>query len=136
MKLHNITDHEPSLVPEVEGREWKLVFADEFDGTELDRTKWDFRLSMMGKEHPAWVGEEGVHLDGKGNVIFTLIAGEDGRPVSTQLQTGYNFMDTPVKKTVFLKDHLQWNIGKLKKNLFTQQYGYFECRCRLQRRPG
>ena len=97
-----------------------MVWNDEFDGTELDRTKWDYRLSMMGKRHPAWT-DNGVHLDGKSNAVFTVNK-EDGRPVSSQLQTGYNFMDEPVTKTMFGKDHLQWNIGKLKENLFTHTF--------------
>ena len=124
-----VKGHEDSLLPE---GDWSLVWNDEFDGTELDRTKWDFRLAMMGKRHPAW-SDKAVHLDGKGNVVFDILL-EDGHPVSSQLQTGYNFMDEPVQQTKFGVDHLQWPIGKLRKNLFTHTYGYYECRCRLQQR--
>jgi len=130
MHEFEVEGHEPSLLPE--GR-WKLAWSDEFDGSELDRAKWDFRLSMMGKRHPAWT-DRGVHLDGNGNVVFDLLE-EDGRPVSSQLQTGYNFMDEPVTETKFGKDALQWNIGKLHENLHTHKYGYYECRCRLQQNP-
>ena len=108
MKQFDVTGHEPSLLPE--GAKWKLVWSDEFDGTTLDRTKWDYRLSMMQKVHPAWT-DKGVYLDGKSNAVFTLLE-EDGRPVSSQLQTGYNFMDEPVKQTKFGGDHLQWPIGE------------------------
>ncbi len=131
MKKFEVANHQPSFLPE---GEWELVWADEFDGTEIDNTKWDYRTSMMGKKHPAWV-EEGVHLDGKSNAVFTLIERE-GRPVSAQLQTGYNFMDEPVVATKFGSDHLQWNIGKLKESKFLHSYGYYECRCRLQQKPG
>lgn len=130
MQNIKVEGHEDSLLPE---GSWKLVWSDEFDGTELDRTKWDFRLSMMGKRHLAWT-DKAVHLDGNGNVVFDIID-EEGHPVSSQLQTGYNFMDEPVQETTFGHDHLQWPIGKLKKNLFTHLYGYYECRCRLQQRP-
>jgi beta-glucanase (GH16 family) len=130
MQEFTLKDHEPSLLPD---GNWKLVWNDEFDGTELDRTKWDYRLSMMGKRHPAWT-DKGVHLDGKSNAVFTVLE-EDGRPVSSQLQTGYNFMDEPVIETTFGNDHLQWNIGKLKEQLFTHTYGYYECRCKLQQMP-
>jgi len=130
MKQFDIVNHEPSFLPE---GEWKLVWSDEFDGTELDTSKWDYRLSMMGKRHPAWV-DRGVHLDGESNAVFTLIE-EDGRPVSAQLQTGYNFMDEPVVRTKFGNDDLQWNIGKLHENKYTHAYGYYECRCRLQQKP-
>ena len=132
MQIFEVKGHEPSLLPD--GKHWRSIFSDEFDGVELDCTKWDYRLSMMGKRHPAWI-DEGVHLDGKSNAVFTLML-RDGMPVSAQLQTGYNFMDEPVQATKFGNDHLQWNIGKLKKSLFTHTYGYYECRCRLQQKEG
>ena len=28
----------------VKGRRWKLVWSDEFDGAQIDATKWDFEL--------------------------------------------------------------------------------------------
>ena len=130
MKNFDVAGHEPSILPD---GEWKLVWSDEFDGTELDRSKWDFRVAMMGLRHPAWV-DRAVHLDGASNVVFD-IAADEGRPVSAQLQTGYNFMDEPVTKTKFGKAALQWPIGKLRKSLYTHKYGYYECRCRLQQHP-
>ena len=131
MAIYEVKGHEPSILPE---GNWKLSWADEFDGTELDRTKWDYRMSMMGQPWPAWT-DKGVHLDGKGNVVFTMLE-EDGKIVSSQLQTGYNFMDEPVVQTKFGVSDLQWPIGKLKKSMFTHSYGYFECRCRLQQEEG
>lgn len=131
MKKFEVKNHEPSFLPD---GDWELAWADEFDGTELDSTKWDYRTSMMGREHPAWV-KDGVTLDGKSNAVFTLMM-KDGKPVSSQLQTGYNFMDEPVVETKFGADHLQWNIGKLHENKFTHGYGYYECRCRLQQKTG
>ncbi|HQD38973.1 MAG TPA: hypothetical protein PLC26_00395 [Bacillota bacterium] len=44
MKVFEVPGHEPSLVPK--DFDWKLVWHDEFDGTELDRSKWDFRLKI------------------------------------------------------------------------------------------
>ena len=133
MQQFEVNNHEPSLLPD--GKQFKLVWQDEFDGTELDTSKWDYRMSMMGKMHPAWT-DRGVHLDGNSNAVFTLMTDENGNPVSSQLQTGYNFMDEPVQKTKFLKSHLQWTIGKLHQNKFTHTYGYYECRCRLQQKLG
>ncbi len=132
MQTYEIKDHAPSLLPD--GKTFKLIWQDEFDGTELDTSKWDYRLSMMGKNHPAWT-DKGVYLDGKGNCVFTVLS-ENGKPVSSQLQTGYNFMDEPIETTKFGDDHLQWNIGKLKENKFTHSFGYYECRCKLQKKPG
>ena len=58
MKKFEVKDHEPSFLPE---GEWKLVWADEFDGTELDRTKWDFRLNFWGKPFDAYT-DQGIVL--------------------------------------------------------------------------
>lgn len=131
MKKFLVDGHEPSLLPD---GEWTLVFQDEFDGEVLDEKKWDYRTTMMGREHPSWT-RNGVHLDGKGNAVFTCLE-EDGRIVSSQLQTGYNFMDQPVVRTKFGRDDLQWNVGKLHESKFLKAFGYFECRCRLQQRDG
>ena len=132
MKEFAVKDHEASWLPE---GDWEMVFADEFDGTELDRSTWDYRMSMMGTPWPAWT-DKGVHLDGKGHCVFTLMMDENGNPVSSQLQTGYNFMDQPVEKTTFGNDHLQWQIGKLKESMYLHGPGYYECRCRLQQKLG
>ena len=92
-------------------------------------------MSMMGKWWPAWT-DKGVTLDGNSNCVFTLIE-EDGKPVSSQLQTGYNFMDQPTEKEAGFGDGgMRWNIGRLKKSMFTHKYGYYECRCRLQQEAG
>ena len=131
MKMFEYEGHAPSILPD---GDWTLVWNDEFDGTELDRTKWDYRTSMMGLRWLSWT-EQGVHLDGESNAVFTLML-EDGRPVCSQLQTGHNYMDEPLQKTVFGHDHLQWNIGKLHKNKFVHAHGYYECRCRLQQKDG
>lgn len=131
MKFYKVQDHEPSILPD---GEWEMTWSDEFDGTELDRSKWDYRMTMMQQEHPAWT-DEGVELDGNSNAVFKIME-KDGRPVSSQLQTGYNYMDQPLEKTTFGNEHLQWRIGKLHEHKFTQKYGYFECRCRLQQMLG
>lgn len=131
MQKFIVEGHEPSMVPD---GEWELTWSDEFDGTELDMTKWDYRTSMMGVRWPAWE-RDGVYLDGKSNAVFTLFE-KDGRLVSSQLQTGYNFMDEPVEKTEFGTDAIQWNIGKLHENKFLHGPGYYECRCRLQQKEG
>lgn len=133
MNTYEVKDHVPSILPE--GKKFELVWADEFDGTELDSSKWDYRLSMMQKEHPAWT-DKGVHLDGHGNCVFTLMQDENGMPVSSQLQTGHNYMDQPLQTTKFGGDHLQWTVGKLHENKFTKKHGYIECRCRLQQKKG
>ena len=131
MQKFEVAEHAPSLLPD--GYDFELAWSDEFDGDAVDDTKWDYRLTMMGKRHTAWT-DKGVRVE-NGCAVFSIFE-EDGEVVSSQLQTGYNFMDQPVTETKFGRDHLQWPIGKLRENKFTHRYGYYECRCRLQQRDG
>ena len=94
MRKFEVEGHEPSYLPE---GEWKLVWADEFDGTELDRTKWDFRLNFWGKPFDAYT-DQGVVLDGKSHIELHRTE-KDGRYVSPQLQTGSNSFDIPKNDT-------------------------------------
>ncbi len=131
MKKYEVKDHAPSLLPD--GVDLELVWSDEFDGNALDTEKWDYRLTMMGKRHPAWT-DRGVKIE-NGCAVFSVFE-ENGEVVSSQLQTGYNFLDEPVKPTKFGNDCLQWPIGKLRECKYAWKYGYFECRCRLQQKKG
>ena len=132
MKEYKVENHESSFLPE--GKDWKLVWSDEFDGTELDLSKWDYRLSMMRKRHITW-GNEGVTLDGNSHAVFTVYE-KDGEICSSQLQTGYNYMDAEPTNDVFFDEGLVWPIGKLKEHKFLHRYGYYECRCKLQQKEG
>ena len=40
MNKYIVENHEPSYLPD---GDWDLVWADEFDGTELDTSKWCYR---------------------------------------------------------------------------------------------
>ena len=43
----------PSLLPS--DKKWKLVWNDEFDGTALDESKWNYRLNFWGYRSPAFI---------------------------------------------------------------------------------
>ena len=132
-----VEGHEPSLLPE--GKKFKLAWADEFDGTELDMTKWMYRLNFWGKRFPAYT-DKGVSLDGKGNAVFRPVKMEDGRICSAQLQTGSNSFDIPKyefeKETNACGDNNFWPLGYLPKPTFMHRYGYYEVRCSLQQTYG
>ncbi len=136
MKKYEVKGHEPSILPE---GEWELTWADEFDGTELDESKWMYRLNFWGKPFPAFC-DKGVSLDGKGNAVFTPVQMEDGRICSAQLQTGSNSFDVP--KPIYetdvnaCGDNNFWPLGKLPKPTFMHRYGYYEVRCKLQKTDG
>ena len=131
MKIFNVKDHEPSYLPD---GEWKLIWADEFDGTELDRTKWDFRLNFWGERFDAYT-DKGVVLDGKSHIELhrTEI---DGRYVSPQLQTGANSFDHLAKsrENPWGQDGI-WPLEPLKEPKFVHRYGYYECRCKFPEDP-
>lgn len=120
--------HAESLLPD--GKQWKLVWNDEFDGDTLDRDKWDFRLHLMQRRHSTFT-DEGAVLDGKSNLLLSLIE-KDGQYYSPHLQTGSNFLDRPGESYGKFK----WPIAEIKKPGFMHKYGYYEIRCKLQEQPG
>ena len=54
---------EDGLLPTVEGKSWKLVWHDEFDGQTLDESKWDV---PEGPRRDGWWSRKAISLDGKG----------------------------------------------------------------------
>lgn len=119
----------PSQLPA--GKQWKLVWSDEFDGTQLDRTKWDYRLHIMQTRYETWT-EDGASLDGKGHLLLKAYE-KDGKYYSSQLQTGSNYLDRPGEK---YSSRFTWPIAKMKPPKFMHKYGYYEARCMLPKQPG
>lgn len=131
MQKFEVKDHEPSFLPE---GEWKLVWADEFDGTELDRTKWDFRLNFWGKPFDAYT-DQGIILDGNSHIELHRTE-RNGNYVSPQLQTGSNSFDIPKggSENPWGENEI-WPLGVLEEPKFVHRYGYYECRCKFQKDP-
>lgn len=115
-----------------EGKQWKLVWNDEFEGTQLDRTKWDYRLHIMHTRHNTFTNEGAVVKDG---LLHLNRIEVDGQYYSPHLQTGYNYMDRPPVGSSYTKA-LTWPIAPFKKPLFEHKYGYYEARCKLQQHSG
>lgn len=116
-----------SLLPS--GKNWKLVWHDEFDGKEIDRTKWMCRESFWGYDMPALSHDwEGVEMTGETVKLHLVRKGDDF--TSPQLQTGSLTFDVPRDSSGF------WPFGKRKRPLFMKKYGYFEIRCRQPKCPG
>ena len=131
MRKFEVKDHEPSYLPD---GEWKLVWADEFGGTELDRTKWDFRLNYWGNPAEAYT-DKGVVLDGNSHIELHRTE-KNGYYVSPQLQTGVMSFDVPKVGTqnVWGKAEM-WKLGELEPPKFEHRYGFYECRCKLPKEP-
>ncbi len=125
----NVVDgHAPSLLPA--GKNWELVWNDEFDGVTLDRSKWDFRFHIMQQRHNTFT-DEGAVLDGKSNLLLNLIE-KDGQYYSPHLQTGSNYLDRPGEKY----GKFTWPVAQFAEQKFLHKYGYYEIRCKLQEQPG
>jgi len=113
-----------------EGKKWKLVWSDEFDGRELDKTKWDFRLHIMQTRHQTFTNDGVVVKDG---LLYLNLIEKDGQYYSPHLQTGRNFLDRPGDP---YSNGLTWPIADIEPPLFAHKYGYYEIRCQLQKQPG
>ena len=113
-----------------EGKKWKLVWNDEFEGTSLDTTKWGFRLHIMQTRHQTFT-TEGVEV--KGGLLYLNLIEKDGQYYSPHLQTGQNYLDRPGTP---YSNGLTWPIAEIKTPKFVHKYGYYEMKCQLQKQPG
>jgi hypothetical protein len=127
MQVFKYGDYHPSLLPD--GKLFKLIWNDEFDGPELDRTKWDFRLNFWGKRFQTFTDEEALRFDGNSNLELHLIKKGDDY-FAPLLQTGSLSYDIPKDTDGF------WPFGEMRPPKFAHKYGYYECRCKLQKQPG
>ena len=75
----------PSDLPK--GKNWKLVWSDEFNGTELDRSIWGFH--WLEKRKGGYWGEEAAYLDGKGNLVLKVYE-KEGKYYSAGIETRGN----------------------------------------------
>ena len=120
-------DEAPSLLPP--NKKWKLVWNDEFNGAEIDKTKWMCRESFWGQDFPAFAHNfEGVEMTGKTVRLHLLRKGDDF--CSPHLQTGSLTYDIPKDSKGF------WPFGKYRKPLFMHKYGYYEIRCKQPKNAG
>ena len=129
--VESVKGRAPSLLPE--GKRFKLVWNDEFDGAELDGSKWMYRTNFWGRSaHWFAKPEDGcvVLKDGRAHLKVRKLP--NGQFVSPQLQTGEIMWDVPNLE----KPDGFWYLGKRCKPKFAHKYGYYECRCRLQQLPG
>ena len=120
-------DEAPSLLPP--NKKWKLIWNDEFNGAEIDKTKWMCRESFWGQDFPAFAHNfEGVEMTGKTVRLHLLRKGDDF--CSPHLQTGSLTYDIPKDSKGF------WPFGKYRKPLFMHKYGYYEIRCKQPKNAG
>lgn len=100
------------FVPEPpQGRQWKLLWHDEFNGTLLDDSKWKVEGGTEAEPSPRregfWV-KEAMYLDGVGNLVMATYQ-KDGKIFDGAISTQ----------------------GK-----FEHSYGYYEARMKVSTQPG
>lgn len=89
-----------------EGKRWKLVWHDEFNGQTLDESKWTYRPD--GKRKGGWWSREAISLDGNGHLVIATFM-DDNKPTNGCVTTQ----------------------GK-----FEHAFGYYVARAKFQREPG
>ena len=94
------------LPPAPEGKTWKMVWHDEFDGDKLDETKW--QVPPDGKRRDGWWMRKAISLDGNGHLVLKTF------------KEGDKFIDGCVRPR-----------GK-----FEHAFGYYVARIQLQKQPG
>ncbi len=119
--------HAKSYLPR--GKEWRLVWQDEFDGNSLDESKWNYRLNFWGCRSVTFT-TEGVEVADSNLTIRMVRRGDDF--FSAHLQTGSLTFDNPrdPERKGF------WPFGKKDEAKFMHRYGYYEIRCKLPKKPG
>ena len=95
-----------TLPPALEGKTWKLVWHDEFDGTKLDESKWE--VPPDGERRDAYWMRKAISLDGKGHLVIST------------LKEGDKYIDGCVRT----------------KGKFEHAFGYYVARIQLQKQLG
>jgi beta-glucanase (GH16 family) len=94
----------------IDGQKYVLSFEDNFDGTELDTTKWERCPEEKRQDTIDYWDDDMSYLDGDGNLVIESCLDE--------------------KSGKFLSGGVRTH------GLFEQAYGYFEIRCKINTVPG
>ena len=107
--LTAVTVAEETTVPPKPG--WKLEWHDEFDGTELDLSKWKYR--QLGMRESSLISKDSVSLDGKGHLQLT-VKEQDGKLLNGMIGTQGKFITTYGRFEARIKfHHMQGQHGSL-----------------------
>ena len=93
---------------EINGKKYVLTFFDEFEGSKLDKKKWELCPEWQRQDVGGYWDDGMVSLR-DGNLVLTAAIREDGTPVSGAVRSR----------------------GK-----FSQNKGFFEAKCKLQKASG
>ena len=79
--------HGEFLPPAPEGETWELIWSDEFEGEQLDRSLWE---TPVGVRRKGFWAEEDSYLDGEGNLVLRTRE-TDGKYYSGAIRTRGGF---------------------------------------------
>lgn len=88
--------------------DWKLTFNDDFEGSEIDWTKWSYCPEEPRVNGACYWSNQEAFVDGEGHLILQ-VSERDGKYYAGAVRT----------------------LGK-----FEQKHGYFEIRCQLEKEEG
>jgi beta-glucanase (GH16 family) len=94
------------LPPAPSGRNWKLIWSDEFEGDRLDESKW--AVPPDGRRRDGWWKRKAISLDGKGHLEISTF------------KEGDQYVDGCVRT----------------KGRFEHAFGYYVARIALGQQPG
>lgn len=112
----NVTENEPEISSDTEAPETEsssetneampkatLLFEDNFDGDELDGTKWTRCPEYVRREHNVW-NDEMSFLDGNGHYVSKMVWDEENRRVVSggihtqgNFEHGYGYYEASIK---------------------------------------
>jgi beta-glucanase (GH16 family) len=102
------TEPEDQIPPAPDGKAWKLIWHDEFDGDRLDESKWEPRPD--GKRKGGWWSRKAISLDDGHLVITTFMDGD--RPTDGCVWTKGKFQHSfgyYVARAKFQKEPGHWS---------------------------
>jgi len=108
---------------ELEKQGWELTFNDEFNDTELDKTKWrnSYRWGRGGEGGACYLDSNYSISNGR----LSLIGKKENCPCYTYTNTGHNYFNT------------EFSSGMLcSSETFEQTYGFFEIKCKVPKGKG
>ncbi|MCY1719368.1 glycoside hydrolase family 16 protein [Prolixibacteraceae bacterium Z1-6] len=103
-----LSEKENSQLPSHIKATYKLFWSDEFEGSDIDLKKWNYRAEGSTRKYGV-VSRQTIALDGNGNVTIKVLKDNDGKYFIGQLGT---------------------------QGLFETTYGYFECRAKMNKELG
>jgi beta-glucanase (GH16 family) len=93
----------------INGKRYRLTFFDDFNGKELDRTKWSNSKEQHRQDTDCWWRDDAIYLDGKSNLVIESKLDSDGTHKCGSIETR----------------------GK-----FEQTYGFYECKFKVEKKLG